>query len=72
VRLTSDGRVLTCLFAATGTSLRDFLRAGATDEDLTTKLGEIWTARGDRYSEIRAESRSAGASRKIEMYQVGG
>jgi GTP 3',8-cyclase len=72
VRLTSDGRVLTCLFAATGANLRDFLRTGASDEDLAAKLGEIWAARGDRYSEIRAESRVAGAARKLEMYQVGG
>ena len=72
VRLTSDGRVLTCLFAATGMSLRDFLRTGASDEDLAARLREIWTSRGDRYSELRAENRSAGGSRKLEMYQVGG
>jgi cyclic pyranopterin phosphate synthase len=71
-RLTSDGRVLTCLFAATGANLRDFLRAGASDDDLAAKLREIWTSRGDRYSELRAESRRSGVSRKIEMYQVGG
>jgi cyclic pyranopterin phosphate synthase len=71
VRLTSDGRVLTCLFAATGTSLRDFLRTGASDEELAARVREIWTARSDRYSELRAENQSAGA-RRIEMYQVGG
>jgi cyclic pyranopterin phosphate synthase len=71
-RLTSDGRVLTCLFAATGINLRDFLRSGASDEDLAAKLSELWTSRGDRYSELRAESRLAGGARKLEMYQVGG
>jgi len=72
VRLTSDGRVLTCLFAATGTNLRDFLRSGVSDEQLVEKLRGIWTSRGDRYSELRAESRGSGGSRKLEMYQVGG
>jgi cyclic pyranopterin phosphate synthase len=53
-------------------NLRDFLRSGASDEDLAEKLRGIWTSRGDRYSELRAESRRAGGARKIEMYQVGG
>ena len=72
VRLTSDGRVLTCLFAPTGTNLRDFLRTGVSDEEIGARLREIWTLRGDRYSEQRAENRRAGGSRKLEMYQVGG
>ncbi len=33
-RLSSDGALYTCLFAAHGTSLRDPLRAGATDDEL--------------------------------------
>lgn len=72
VRLTSDGRVLTCLFAATGMNLRDFLRSGVSDDQILEKLRGIWTSRGDRYSELRAESRGSGGSRKLEMYQVGG
>ena len=71
-RLTSDGRVLTCLFAETGQSLRDVLRAGASDDELYQRVADIWRARGDRYSEIRAEKRAAGDAPKIEMYQVGG
>jgi cyclic pyranopterin phosphate synthase len=71
-RLTSDGRVLTCLFAATGPSLRDALRGGATDDELYERVAGIWSARTDRYSELRAEQRGAGARSKIEMYQVGG
>lgn len=34
VRLTSDGRIKTCLFLNAGTSLRDLMRSGASDEDL--------------------------------------
>jgi len=71
-RLTSDGRVLTCLFAATGPSLRDFLRGGASDDELYARIAGIWTARADRYSELRAEQGAMGDKQKIEMYQVGG
>ena len=35
-RLTADGQVRNCLFAATETDLRSLLRAGATDADLET------------------------------------
>ena len=31
----------------------------------------VWTAREDRYSELRALS-TPGPGRKIEMYQIGG
>jgi len=72
VRLTSDGHVLTCLFASTGANLRDFLRTGASDEDLEARLREVWTSRGDRYSELRAEKRRDGSPPKLEMYRVGG
>lgn len=71
-RLTSDGRVLTCLFAATGPSLRDALRSGASDDELYERVAGIWSARADRYSELRAEQRGAEGRPKIEMYQVGG
>ncbi len=71
-RLTSDGRLLTCLFAETGPSLRDLLRSGATDDELYERVAGIWSDRTDRYSELRAEQRPAGGRPKIEMYQVGG
>jgi cyclic pyranopterin phosphate synthase len=71
-RLTSDGRLLTCLFAETGPSLRDLLRAGASDDEIYARIAGVWRARSDRYSELRAEKRAAGDRAKIEMYQVGG
>jgi cyclic pyranopterin phosphate synthase len=71
-RLTSDGRLLTCLFAATGPSLRDLLRAGTTEDEIYARIAGIWSARTDRYSELRAERDMQSAERKIEMYQVGG
>jgi cyclic pyranopterin phosphate synthase len=71
VRLTSDGRVLTCLFAANGPSLRDLVRGDASDDEVAAHLRRIWISRSDRYSELRAENRRQ-SKRKIEMYQVGG
>jgi cyclic pyranopterin phosphate synthase len=72
-RLSSDGVLYTCLFATHGTSLRDVLRAGASDDEMTELLRGIWTGRTDRYSELRASLRRADAEqRKIEMYYIGG
>jgi GTP 3',8-cyclase len=72
-RLSSDGTLFTCLFATRGTSLRDALRAGATDERLTTLIRDAWSGRDDRYSELRADAdRERSALHKIEMHYIGG
>jgi cyclic pyranopterin phosphate synthase len=72
-RLSSDGVIYTCLFATNGTSLRDALRCGATDEQLLETLRNLWLARSDRYSELRAQLRQApGEHRKVEMFYIGG
>jgi len=73
VRLSSDGVVYTCLFATQGTSLRDALRGGASDDQLLEIIRNVWLKRADRYSELRAELR-AGApdARKVEMFYIGG
>ena len=70
-RLSTDGKLVTCLFAAGGTDLRTPLRDGATDDALIEIIASAWSARTDRYSEERA-ARPPEASRKIEMYQIGG
>ncbi len=72
-RLSSDGVIYTCLFATHGTSLRDALRHGASDEQLLQMIGGLWSQRRDRYSEKRAELREAsGEERKVEMFYIGG
>jgi cyclic pyranopterin phosphate synthase len=72
-RLSADGRLITCLFGTGGVSLREALRAGASDEKLVELLSGTWRNRDDRYSEQRAElSQSEHAKRRLEMYQVGG
>jgi cyclic pyranopterin phosphate synthase len=72
-RLSTDGRIFTCLFGSEGVSLRDHLRAGASDQDLIDVISNTWRHRADRYSEERTESApSQNQSRKIEMFQIGG
>jgi cyclic pyranopterin phosphate synthase len=69
-RLSAEGRLYTCLFAARGHDLRAPLRLGASDEELTEQLRGIWTRRTDRYSELRtAETASLP---KVEMSYIGG
>jgi cyclic pyranopterin phosphate synthase len=63
----------TCLFANTGTSLRDPMRNGATDEELGSILRQVWNAREDRYSELRQPIRNEQPLvNKVEMYRIGG
>jgi GTP 3',8-cyclase len=72
-RLSSDGKLYTCLFATHGLSLRDALRGGASDEQLLELIRGIWLKRADRYSEQRAQLRAAQTEeRKVEMFYIGG
>jgi cyclic pyranopterin phosphate synthase len=71
-RLSADGRLLTCLFAADGVQLKPLLRSDAADTALRGMLRETWLARADRYSEARAALSSSQPRRRLEMYQVGG
>ena len=72
-RLSSDGVMYTCLFATHGTSLRDALRGGSSDEHLLELIRAVWLKRADRYSELRASLRSAPHDeRKVEMFYIGG
>jgi cyclic pyranopterin phosphate synthase len=70
-RLSTNGRLFTCLFAAEGTDLKTPLRAGASDEELSDLIASTWRRRTDRYSEERS-SRTNPPPRRIEMYQIGG
>lgn len=71
-RLSADGKLYTCLFARAGHDLRALLRAGESDGALRTTIAGIWSHRGDRYSERRAELRAAGVLEHVEMYRIGG
>ncbi|MBS0352547.1 MAG: GTP 3',8-cyclase MoaA [Proteobacteria bacterium] len=69
-RLSTEGRLYTCLFAQSGHDLRTLLRNGRSDAELSAAIGHIWRGRGDRYSEIRTAETAA--LRKIEMSYIGG
>jgi GTP 3',8-cyclase len=72
-RLSADGVLYTCLFATSGTSIKEPLRRGASDAELADLLSRIWLRRADRYSELRrADGSEPAAERKIEMYRMGG
>ncbi len=73
LRLSTEGKLYTCLFARQGHDLRALLRNGATDETIDRAITAIWRQRDDRYSEIRtAQTPQTGATRKIEMSYIGG
>ncbi len=69
-RLSAEGILYTCLFAAEGTDLRDTLRSGGSDESLRKLLRGIWQAREDRYSERRFADGERPS--RIEMSYIGG
>jgi len=67
-RVSAEGSLFTCLFASSGTSLRDVIRSGG---DLGAVLDEVWAKRDDRYSEVRS-SNTARLSVPVEMSYIGG
>ena len=72
-RLSADGVLYTCLFATQGTDLREPIRNGADDNELSDMLSRIWLQRADRYSELRRpDVAEAHAQNKVEMYRIGG
>lgn len=72
-RLSADGKLYTCLFAADGLDLRGLLRQEISDEDLLTLLCATWQKREDRYSELRSQNETVPQPLpKVEMFRIGG
>ncbi len=71
-RLSSDGKLFSCLFAREGSDVKRVLRDGADDTLLEQWMRGVWSARTDRYSEERAATLPAMNAGKVEMYHVGG
>jgi len=69
-RLSAEGRIYTCLFAGEGFDLRALLRGEASDAEIADKVRGIWSARTDRYSELRTEETARRP--KVEMSHIGG
>ena len=70
VRLSTDGKIYTCLFADSGYDLRALLRGGYADDQIGNAVGAIWRQRVDRYSEIRTANTPRES--RIEMSYIGG
>ncbi len=69
-RLTAEGKIYTCLFATSGFDLREHIRAGSNVEQLSGLIRDLWSARTDRYSELRTKTKVP--KPKVEMSYVGG
>jgi cyclic pyranopterin phosphate synthase len=70
LRLSSEGKLYTCLFASRGFDVRELLRGNASDQEVGEALAGLWRWRRDRYSEERAAT--GGQQEKIEMHHIGG
>jgi cyclic pyranopterin phosphate synthase len=72
-RLSAQGMLYTCLFAAQGHDLRALLRGGIDDAVLGERIAGVWRERRDAYSEQRGQRLvTLGSPRKIEMSYIGG
>jgi cyclic pyranopterin phosphate synthase len=69
-RLSAEGDLYTCLFAVKGTNLRNLIRGGATDDEISQAIASVWNKRSDRYSELRSENTIS--LPKVEMSHIGG
>jgi len=70
LRLSTEGKLFTCLFAEHGHDLMPLIRGGASDAVLRDAIAAAWLPRSDRYSEIRTEQTAQ--QRKVEMSYIGG
>ena len=72
-RLSSEGKLFTCLFATEGFDVRALIREGATDEELAAAVTGVWENRSDRYSDERTEQTVKNRQgKKINMSYIGG
>jgi cyclic pyranopterin phosphate synthase len=77
IRLTADGKIVTCLFSQLGYDVKALLRGGASDDEMRDFLTSIWQNRTDRYSVERLQALNSAnydpkSHKKIEMISLGG
>jgi GTP 3',8-cyclase len=70
-RLSANGQIFTCLFNGNGHDIRNFMRNGASDEEIRERVSAIWNGRDDRYSDERTAETHKNR-KKIEMSYIGG
>ena len=73
-RLSTDGKLITCLFATQGVDLKTPIRNGSDDDELISIIRSTWGQRSDRYSELRSQNTDLDQLNKpkVEMYYIGG
>ena len=75
-RLSTEGKLYTCLFAESGHDLRELIRSDAMHSDLAIAnvIASIWQRRTDRYSALRTitADHTPTTKKKIEMSYIGG
>ena len=69
-RLSSDGKLFTCLFTTVGHDMSALIRDEVDVSELTEAIRGVWTRRSDRYSEER--SSDAFSLPRVEMSYIGG
>jgi cyclic pyranopterin phosphate synthase len=69
-RLSSDGKMFTCLFTTIGHDISEIIRDGIEVSELTDAITGIWSRRSDRYSEERTSN--AFSLPRVEMSYIGG
>jgi cyclic pyranopterin phosphate synthase len=74
IRLSTEGKLYTCLFATRGHDLRALLREGRGDLEMSNAVAQLWRVRADRYSETRTINTEGlqGGAKKVEMSYIGG
>ena len=73
VRLSTEGKLFTCLFSSEGHDVRGMMREGCSDDELSSFLANLWATREDRYSDLRsAQSVQRTGAKKVEMSYIGG
>ena len=81
LRLTADGQLLLCLYARTGLDLRQILRSGAGDDEVSQRIAEFWMSRQDQGAVERTQVRRRSgyvsledlrADPRLEMHTRGG
>ena len=69
-RLTADGTWYLCLYATDGINLRDVMRGGATDAELTALIRDRWGRRTDRGAEQRLAVPERGVLYQVETLRA--
>jgi GTP 3',8-cyclase len=70
IRLSANGALYTCLFAAQGHDLKGPMRAGKSNEEIKQQIIQIWQKRADRYSDLRSSQTQN--TNRVEMSFIGG